>query len=474
MVGVDEDLTGPEKRSRDRGSRSKVIQTPTYDRPPPPVPMPPGDNESSFRPPRRSSTRTASADVRFDKQAKQDEDIVMVDAGGPSENLGSSSAKRVSSSAKKAAGFGLLGGLLSSNARPEHKRRSTALTDDEGLRGLRREDRKIKRPARERSGIDGVDADVRMTGGAVEEDQEARRAARRARRAEREAAEKAAENARKAKEDERRERHRKREEEAETRRLEEKEARRTARREQKAREEAERRAIEAKEAERAERRRARRAEREAEKAAQTDAEPLTEDPGRSRRPNRRRSHREGSVDDEERRRRREERRARRISETPRTSRRASAPVVDSYFDPRNGSKSRGAEPEFLPADGPVYKSSSRRRKPGWPHSGTDSWVQETSDAPPPPDVAPNVDTPADDLADENERRRLRKTRDEDSEERRRRRDSRRQSRQDRETLRSSEGSQENGRRSSRRDSGFVESRAPSAQGGLFSRWKNLI
>jgi len=202
---------------------------------------------------------------------------------------------------------------------------------------------------------------------------------------------------------------------------------------------------------------------------------LTEDPGRSRRSGRRRSHIEGPVDDEEeRRRRREERRARRVSETPKTSRRTSAPIVDSYFDPRNGTKARGAELEFLPADGPVYKPSSRRQKSGWPHSGTDSWVQETSDAPAPPDVVPNFDTPADDLADENERRRLRRTRDEDPEERRRRRESRRHSRQDRETLKSSEGSQENGRRSSRRDSGFVESRAPSAQGGLFSRWKNLI
>jgi len=208
---------------------------------------------------------------------------------------------------------------------------------------------------------------------------------------------------------------------------------------------------------------------------------LTEDPGRLRRSDRRRSHMEGPADEdpEERRRRREERRARRVSETPKMSRRTSAPVVDSYFDPRNGTKSRGTEPDFLPADGPVYKDSSRRKK-AWPHSGTDSWVQETSDAPPPPEDAPNVDTAADDnLADENERRHLRKTRrrtttEEDPEERRRRRESRRQSRQDRDTMKSSEGSQENGRRSSRRDSGFVESRAPSAQGGLFSRWKNLI
>jgi hypothetical protein len=212
---------------------------------------------------------------------------------------------------------------------------------------------------------------------------------------------------------------------------------------------------------------------------------LAEDPGRLKRSDRRRSHMEGPADEdpEERRRRREERRARRATETPRVSRHTSAPV-DSYFDPRNGTKSRGAEPEFLPADGPVYKDSSRRKKAGWPHSGTDSWVNDHSDAPPPPEDAPNVDAPADEnAADESERRRLRKTRrhsrmdaaaEEDPEERRRRREARRQSRQDRDTMKSSEGSQENGRRSSRRDSGFVESRAPSAQGGLFSRWKNLI
>lgn len=195
---------------------------------------------------------------------------------------------------------------------------------------------------------------------------------------------------------------------------------------------------------------------------------------------------EGPTDEdtEERRRRREERHARRVSETPKISRRTTAPVVDSYFDSRNGAKSRGAEADILPADGPSYKESSRRKKAGWPHSGTDSWVQETSDAPPPPDDGPHAGTPADDnLADENERRHLRKTRrhsrmdgatEETPEERKRRRDARRQSRQDRDTMKSSEGSQDNGRRSSRRDSGFVESRAPSAQGGIFSRWKNLI
>jgi hypothetical protein len=61
---------------------------------------------------------------------------------------------------------------------------------------------------------------------------------------------------------------------------------------------------------------------------------------------------------------------------------------------------------------------------------------------------------------------------EDPEERRRRRDARRA---EKETMKSSEGSQGDGLRSSRRDSGFVDSsRAPSAQGGIFSRWGKMI
>jgi hypothetical protein len=184
-----------------------------------------------------------------------------------------------------------------------------------------------------------------------------------------------------------------------------------------------------------------------------------------------------SIDeDQERRRRREERRARHASETPKISRRESAPVGT------NGSKSRDTENDYLPADGPVYTKDSKRKKEGWPHSGTDSWVQDHSDAPPPPEDAPPVEGgPADDtVADETERRNLRKTRrhskydgenEEDPEERWRRRESRRR---ERDAVKSSEGSQGNERRSSRRDSGFVDAgRAPSAQGGLFSRWKKI-
>merc|ERR1711939_811879 len=127
--------------------------------------------------------------------------------------------------------------------------------------------------------------------------------------------------------------------------------------------EAERVAAEAKAAERAERHRAKRAEREAREATHTDGEPLTEGPERMKRSDRRKSHMDGPLnEDDERRRRREERRAARGVETPKTSRRKSAPIVDSYFDSRNGSKARETEKD------------SRRKKAGWPHSGTDSWV----------------------------------------------------------------------------------------------------
>jgi len=395
----------------------------------------------------------------------------MVDAGGPSENLGG--LRRSDSSAKRTGLGGMLGGLLS-KPRPDNKRRSTAVTDDEGARSLRREDRRIKRLAKDRSEPDDADRDAIMSGGAAEVDQEARREARRARRAEREAAEKAADEARRAKDEERRERRRRQEEEAEAKLREEKEARRAARRERRAREEAERLAAEAKEQERAERRRARRAERESQMVGGLS----NPDPVRIRKSDRRRSYMDGPTDDdEERRQRREERHHRmRSHDAPRTrTRHKSAPVVDGYVDSRSGSK-KDRNHEFLPAEGPVYRDS-KRRKPAWPHSGTDSWVQDHSDAPPPPeDKTPVEEGPADDtIADENVRRHLRKTRrlskydEDDREERRRRRESRRA-----DGMKSSEGSQGDVRRSSRRDSGFITaSREPSAQGGLFSRFRRI-
>lgn len=454
IVGANGASPPPEKSSRDRKSKSKVFTDPiAFSSPPPAVPMPPGDNDLPYRRPRMP--KDPRADGRS-KQTKPDEDIVMVDAGGPSENE-PPALKRSDSSAKKAGLGGMFGGLLS-KARPDNKRRGTAVEED-GPRGLRREDRKVKR--------EDVDRDVTMSGGAAEEDQEAKRAARRAARKEQEALLKAADDARNAKDDERRARRRKQEEEMEARQQEEKDLRRAARREQKAQAEADRQASEAKEAERLEKRRARRSEKE---ATQTDGEQLTEGPERLKRSDRRKSHMDGPADDdEERRRRREERRAARGTDTPKTSRRQSAPVVDGYFDSRNGSRARDTEKD------------SKRKKAGWPHSGTDSWVAETSDAPPPPDKGIGAaDETEDGVGGEKERSRMRKTRrqskygdetEEDPEERRKRRESRRQ---ERGTVKSSEGSQGDGRRPSRRDSGFVDSRAPSAQGGIFGRLKRMI
>lgn len=327
------------------------------------------------------------ANVRFSIQKKQDDDIVMVDAGGPSEYP---PVKRRSDSIAKKAGLGgMFGGLLS-KAKPENKRRSTAATDDEGARGLRREDRKVKRSAKAHS--DGDDLD---------EDREARRAARRARRAEREAAERQADqDARQVKEDERRERRRRQDEEAEEARRQEKEARRAARRAQREaereKEEADRVAAEAKDAERAERRKLRREQR------------YDEAPTPETRERRRRSRVEGE-DDDARRLRREERRMRRqtVHETE--------PVVDSYFDSRNA----GAEdPVYSTATKESSEIRSRRRdqeqRPGWPHSGTSSWVKEASDhALPPPIAATVIEEKVDDnddAADREIRRQLRKAR----------------------------------------------------------------
>lgn len=477
MVGADDDPTAAEK-NREHKRKPKVIfdKLPT-DSPAAAEPVSFGIQEPSRTPRKRIPlARETHANARKLEQSKNEDDIVMVDGDGPSENVGQAGLKRSDSSAKKiTAGLGgMFGGLLS-KSRPEPKRRSTYLTDDEGARGLRREDRKVQREGRTPSGGDAnsadgpiTDADVMMTAAGADEDREARRAARRARRAEREAADKAAEEAQREKEA-RRERRRKREEEAmEARRQEEKEARRAARREQRAKEEADRQDEEAREAERAERRRARREQREREARMDTEGE----DAARARKSDRRRSQADAPEDDEERRQRREERRALRAAEAAKADRRKSAPVMDKY--------SRDAVPRYMPAEGRVYKdreSRHRKEKGAWPHSGTDSWVKDHSDAPPPPEDGPVADAPLgeDTTADEDARRRLRRTRhgaeyDEEEEQRRRNRRARRREREG-ETVRSSEGSQPENR--SRRDSGFVDTSRPPSVQGRGGWWKKI-
>ncbi|RAL63173.1 hypothetical protein DID88_004252 [Monilinia fructigena] len=130
------------------------------------------------------------------------------------------------------------------------------------------------------------------------------------------------------------------------------------------------------------------------------------------------------------------------------------------------------EPEFLPADGPVY-SRSKPKAPAWPHSGTDSWVRENSDAPPPPNIPTGEASPVDDtVGGEAERKRMRKTRPMgNDDDKRRRREERRREKETEKPTRSPEGSQEDAIRGGQRDSGFETSRAPGASGGLFGRWK---
>jgi hypothetical protein len=120
----------------------------------------------------------------------------------------------------------------------------------------------------------------------------------------------------------------------------------------------------------------------------------------------------------------------------------------------------------------------RPKKDGWPHSGTDSWVKEHSDAPPPPDDESPADAegvrsahPTDDEAARKAARRVRRSdrrrEEEELEERSHRRHSRR------EPVKTSEGSQGD-HKYSRRESQYVEElpRTMSASRGG-SWWKKI-
>lgn len=426
------------RSSRDTKTRIRLSHDPMFNEqaPPPSVPMPPPPLAIPIR--RKTMPTTDwNADARAYQQRRQ-EDEIMVEQGGPSENPGVPGLKRTDSSARKSGLGGMFGGVFGKRDkekdRPDLKRRSTAPAEDES-RAYSRVDRKARRSSRDAD----RNIDVTMTGAASEEDLEARKAARRARRAGRDAGQRSAEDARATKEEVIRERQRREEEN-------EREARRAAKRGKKRA--AERRVEEereAKEAERIERRRARK-ERE---AAQTGGDPRVEDPSRFKH---RRSDRD--VDDEARRRRREDR----ARSDPRKSSHKSAPDL---------------EPEFLPADGPVYSRSKPKESPVSPRSGTDSWVKENSDAPLPPSFPTGKASPVDDaVGGEAERRRMRKTRPRgDEDDKRRRRDERRREKETEKPSRSSEGSKEDFLRESQRDSGLEKFRAASTSAGLFSRWK---
>ncbi|KAI0401033.1 hypothetical protein F4802DRAFT_609692 [Xylaria palmicola] len=282
-------------------------------------------------------------------KVRLDDDIVMVDVGGPADGT---PLRRSNSSAKKGIS-GLFGGLMSSTPRPEPRRRSTYHgTDDEG--------RPDKRARRSR-GMSNAEPDM-------DADREARRAARRELREQEKA-----EEARRAKEARRERRKRQEEDEEDARRQEEREARRAERRVARERE-AQRLAgeeAEAKEAERMERRRQRRIEKEA--AAVEEAEA---DARRAAREERRRArHVEGSEEEEHRRLRREAKRAEKSSRSRPTP-------VDEYGYPRE-----------RPPRPPTDDEYGKRRTPTWPHSGTSSWVKEHSDAGPPPDDGHTTDAP---------------------------------------------------------------------------------
>lgn len=405
----------------------------------PSVPMPPPPLAIPIRS-KTMPTTDWNANARAYQQRRQ-EDEIMVEQGGPSENPGVPGLKRTDSSARKSGLRGMFGGVFGQKEketekdRPDLKRRSTAPAEDES-RAYRRVDRKARRSFRDAD----HNIDVTMTGAASEEDLEARKAARHARRAGRDAGQRSAEDARATKEEVIRERQRREEEN-------EREARRAAKRGKKRA--AERRVEEEREVKEAERIERRKAKRERE-AAQTGSDPRVEDPSRF---NHRRS--DGDVDDKARRRRREDR----ARSGPRKSSHKSAPAP---------------EPEFLPADGPVYSRSKPKESPLWPRSGTDSWVKENSDRPLSPSFPTGKASPVDDaVGGEAERIKKRKKRPMGNEDdKRRRRDERRRKEETEKPPRSSKGSQEDFLRESQRDSGFKTVRAPSASASLFSRWRS--
>ncbi|EPQ67708.1 hypothetical protein BGT96224_Ac31044 [Blumeria graminis f. sp. tritici 96224] len=179
----------------------------------------------------------------------KDNDIAAADKGGSSYYF----AKRPET-ANKSSFSGIFSGLISSKSRSESKRRN--LVSENGSRGLRREERKIKHHDRDNS-------DIKISSSADQEN-EKRQAARRTRRSERQAAENIAEEARRAEQaalkskEERQKKYRKEKEEYDIRVLEE-EKQSAARRAQRAHLDAERQIAQAKEQKRLERRRSERA-----------------------------------------------------------------------------------------------------------------------------------------------------------------------------------------------------------------------
>lgn len=386
--------------------------------------------------------------------------------------------RRATTSSKKP---GLMGGLLGAFSRPATDRRQSRGYDsedgmvrrkrvsnyeDDQVKRLRREDRKLNR-SHKPSDADGLTDAAPMTEADEAAAKEARRAERRARR-DREAAEDQARAARRKEREEVRatksraedERLRREDEERNARKQEDRKIRRAERESRRAEEDRIAREEEANAAERRERRR----ERERQRAEQeTSSRPkITSD--------RRRSY----MDDEETRRlRREERRQRRSVDQSgdydksRTSRRRSeypAPV-DDYFDKRNGEHSpymNGVATAPIADERAAFKTGGGDKTASWVHS-----ISE--DPPPPPPVEGTIiDAPlhfAEDMTpdplEETTAREMRQKRakdrdglgNEDAERRRRRREARR----DPDYVKSSSGGSSHERRKSYATGGPVNS-----------------
>lgn len=285
--------------------------------------MPPPDDDDIVIVSAMDADLSAKREKRRSKRL-YDEDIIMVEPGGPSETP----AKRGLSTSKKPGIAGLFGGIMASKS------------------------------ARMDTRHDGE------MGGHT--DREGRASARKARRGEHESVEKESEELRRSKDEARRRSRRKREEE-EARRAEAKEARRAEKRAARQREEEERHALEERQAPRAERRRLRKELEAAAIAAQKEEEARA-----AARQERRRSQALDPLGEEvERRRRREARRAARGGDTSgdmhrRSSRRHGEQSGDEQGHPQR------------------ERPRDSRKGATWPHSGTSSWVKDHSEAPPPP------------------------------------------------------------------------------------------
>ncbi|SZF00291.1 unnamed protein product [Blumeria hordei] len=458
----------------------------------------------------------------------KDSDVAAADKGGSSSHF----TKRPET-AKKSSFGGIFGGLISSKSRPESKHRN--LASEDGSRGLRREERKIKHHDRDNSDI--------KTPSLADQENEERQAARRLRRAKRQAAENIAEEARRAEqaaqksEEERQKKYRKEKEEYEIRKLEE-EKQRAARRAHRAHIDAERQIAQAKEQKRLERRRSERAqdieraifeakererqERHRAERAQ-DAERAIFEAKERERQERRRAERaqvaERMISEAkeyerlERRRARQEKEAAHVisydrrSENPTQSgnssrRKSQGEGIDedemrrlrheerrarrkSTGNPRSGrQKSLDRLPEVRNKDEPaeqmyeyIYEPSRRQTDDSVSNFRTNYWVREHADAPPPPN---DVRVRSGGSGEREERRhRLRSRhstheRFDDQAPRERRRRSSHAVRENTISLESSKGNERRSRRTdARRDSAVINSRVPSTHGGLFSRWKKI-